>query len=112
MRISPSQAISLLRSGQVMAIPTETVYGLAACLDQPAAIEHIFVLKGRPRANPLIIHVADWRDIQRYVAHYPPDFEVLAQTFWPGALTCILPVHSHVPSIVRAGLPTAGFRVP
>lgn len=112
MRITLSQAIAALQSGKVIAVPTETVYGLAACLDQPNAIEHIFILKGRPRANPLIIHLADWQDTQRYITSYPPGFEVLAQAFWPGSLTCILPVHSNVPSIVRAGLPTAGFRVP
>jgi L-threonylcarbamoyladenylate synthase len=112
MRISLDEAISLLRSGHVIGVPTETVYGLAACLDQPVAIECIFDLKKRPRANPLIIHIEDWQDVQHYVTHYPPDFEKLAQTFWPGSLTCILPVHAHVPSIVRAGLSTAGFRVP
>ena len=100
MRIHLSEAISNLKSGQVTAVPTETVYGLAACLNQPEAIEHIFELKGRPRANPLIIHVADWQDIQHYAIHYPPCFESLAQTFWPGPLTCILPVHSDVPSFV------------
>lgn len=112
MRISFDQAISLLQSEQVIGVPTETVYGLAACLDQPAAIEHIFELKKRPRANPLIIHIAGWQDVQPYVTHYPSEFEKLAQSFWPGSLTCILPVHSNVPSIVRAGLLTAGFRVP
>ncbi len=112
MRLTLSQSIVMLRSGQVMAVPTETVYGLAACLDQPTAIERIFALKGRPRANPLIIHFADWQQIGRYVTHYPPNFEALATTFWPGSLTCVLPVHAEVPSIVRAGLPTAGFRVP
>lgn len=112
MRILLDQATSLLRSGQVIGVPTETVYGLAACLDQPTAIEHIFALKKRPRANPLIIHLADWQDVQQYVTDYPPNFELLAQTYWPGSFTCILPVHAHVPSIVRAGLPTAGFRIP
>lgn len=113
MRISLSQTISALQSGQVIAVPTETVYGLAASLSQPAAIEKIFALKGRPRANPLIIHVGDLADIRHYVTEYPPGFEALAQTFWPGPLTCILPVHtSRVPSLVRAGLPTAGFRMP
>lgn len=112
MRISLLEATSLLRAGQVIGVPTETVYGLAACLDQPAAIDHIFTLKGRPRANPLIIHLADWRDLYQYVIDFPSGFEALAKTFWPGSLTCILPVHSGIPSIVRAGLPTAGFRVP
>lgn len=112
MRISLEQSISLLQSGEVVAVPTETVYGLAACMNHPEAIERIFTLKKRPRSNPLIIHVADWHDIRRYVVNFPPDFEKLAGAFWPGSLTCILPVHSEVPSIVRAGLPTAGFRVP
>lgn len=112
MRISLSQAIAQLQSGQVIAVPTETVYGLAACLDQPTAIERIFALKGRPKANPLIIHIAHWQDVHRYVHACPPHFEALAKTFWPGALTCILSVKSGVPSIVRANLPTAGFRVP
>lgn len=112
MHISLKQAISLLRSGYVVGVPTETVYGLAASLEQPAAIERIFELKKRPHANPLIIHVADWKALQPYATHYPPGFEQLAQTFWPGSLTCILPVDTHVPEIARAGLPTAGFRVP
>ena len=112
MRLSLAQAISLLQSGQVIAVPTETVYGLAAGLNHPGAIEQIFELKGRPRSNPLIIHVAHWHDIQHYVTHFPPDFETLAKRCWPGSLTCILPVHTTVPSIARAGLSTAGFRVP
>lgn len=112
MRVSLLQAIELLRSGNVVAVPTETVYGLAACLNQPSTIEKIFALKNRPRANPLIIHVDDWRGISPFVLDYPPGFEALARTFWPGSLTCILPVQPFVPSIVRAGLSTAGFRVP
>jgi L-threonylcarbamoyladenylate synthase len=113
MRISLSQAIQTLQEGQVVAVPTETVYGLAACLNQPAAIAQIFNLKRRPLANPLIIHVADVQDIACYATAFPPDFEKLAHDFWPGALTCILPIQEvKVPSLVRAGLPTAGFRVP
>lgn len=112
MRLNLSQSISALRSGEVIAVPTETVYGLAASLEHPEAIERIFTLKGRPRANPLIIHVADMRDIEKYVVSFPPHFEEIVNAFWPGSLTCILPVRSNVPSNVRAGLPTAGFRVP
>ncbi len=113
MRISLSQAISALQSGQVIAVPTETVYGLAASLGHLEAIERIFALKGRPLVNPLIIHVSDFQDIKEEVTHYPPGFEALAETFWPGSLTCILPINpSRVPYLVRAGLPTAGFRVP
>lgn len=112
MRISLEQASNYLKSGHVVAVPTETVYGLAASLNHPAAIDKIFSLKGRPRANPLIIHVANRRDIDSYAIEYPPDFELLAQTFWPGSLTLILPVNSSVPELARAGLPTAGFRIP
>lgn len=112
MRISLSQAISALQQGGVVAIPTETVYGLAASLHHPLAIERLFALKGRPLANPLIIHLAHVEQIAQYVRYYPPDFERLIQAFWPGPLTCILPITSQVPSMVRADLPTAGFRIP
>ena len=113
MRISISRAISELQSGQVVALPTETVYGLAACLNQPIAIEKIFALKGRPHANPLIIHLADINDIENYVSYFPPGFKSLAESFWPGPLTFILPIHVNlIPSIARANLSTAGFRIP
>lgn len=113
MRISLSQAIVALQSKQILAVPTETVYGLAASLNHPSAIEQLFALKGRPLVNPLIIHISDLQQLSAYVKTYPPHFEELVQTFWPGSLTCILPVvHSSIPSLVRAGLPTAGFRLP
>lgn len=112
MRISLEQAATLLKAGNVVAVPTETVYGLAACLDNPLAIEKIFALKGRPRANPLIIHVADRKEIDRYAIDHPPFFEELAEAFWPGPLTLVVPVNSSVPEIARAELPTAGFRIP
>lgn len=112
MRISLEQTASYLKDGYVVAIPTETVYGLAACLNSSLAIEKIFALKGRPLSNPLIIHVADHVAIADYAGHYPPQFENLANVFWPGPLTIILPVNARVPAIARAGLPTAAFRVP
>ncbi len=112
MRIEIEQAISLLRSGNVVGVPTETVYGLAACLDQPKAIEKIFELKNRPKINPLIIHLSTIDQIFKYTHTIPVGFEELAKNFWPGPLTCILPVNDTVPSIARAGLPTAGFRIP
>lgn len=112
MRISLSQAITLLREGEVISVPTETVYGLAACLDKACSIDQIFELKQRPRINPLITHLADSEDIKSYVKELPPQFEALAEAFWPGPLTLILPVGDAVPTVVRAGLPTAAFRVP
>lgn len=112
MRLSLEQIAAYLQGGNVAAVPTETVYGLAACLHAPHAIEEIFALKGRPLANPLIIHVADRREIADYVRDFPPHFGALAEAFWPGPMTLILPVNQRVPSIARAGLPTAGFRIP
>lgn len=113
MKIDVSQAVSLLNQGEVVALPTETVYGLAASLNQPEAIKEIFKLKGRPLANPLIIHVASQKEIEEYAPDFPPGFEALAEAFWPGPLTLILPIHAEkIDPIVRAHLPTAGFRIP
>jgi L-threonylcarbamoyladenylate synthase len=113
MKIDLQQAIFLLKHGHVVGLPTETVYGLAACLNQPLAIEKIFELKNRPLANPLIIHVADQREVDAYVTDFPPGFAELAKAFWPGPLTLILPIKPPmIHSIVRADLPTAGFRFP
>jgi len=112
MRTTLSEAVSLLLSSHVVAVPTETVYGLAACLNHPTAIEKIFALKKRPKSNPLIIHIANSNDLNRYVIEFPPGFEALAEKFWPGPLTCILPVNTLIPSEARAGLKTAGFRIP
>ena len=113
MKIDVIQAISLLRQGEVVALPTETVYGLAACLDQPEAIKRVFELKGRPSTNPLIIHVAKKSEIENYTSQTLPDFYDLAEAFWPGPLTLVLPILTDkVPSIVCANLPTAAFRIP
>lgn len=113
MRISVQEAIDNLQKGQVIAIPTETVYGLAASLACPDAIKQIFALKNRPPANPLIIHVSDLSQLIPLAANFPPHFHALAQAFWPGPLTMILPIQpDRVDSHVRAGLETAGFRMP
>lgn len=113
MRLSFSQAVLALTAGQVIAVPTETVYGLAACANHPEAISKIFQLKQRPLTNPLIIHIANTSTIGDFVTNFPPHFEKLAAAFWPGPLTCILPVNTAVVHVsIRAGLPTAGFRVP
>lgn len=113
MKVTVSQAIAYLNQGEVVALPTETVYGLAASLHHTAAIEQVFKLKGRPLANPLIIHVAHLHEIQEYALAYPPDFEMLAQAFWPGPLTLILPIKTDkIDPLVRANLATAGFRIP
>lgn len=113
MRISLEEAAALLKTGEIVAVPTETVYGLAASLERPDAIAKVFTSKGRPSNNPLIIHVATIEQITDYVDNFPPFTKELAQAFWPGPLTLVLPIiEKQIPSQARAGLPTAAFRVP
>jgi L-threonylcarbamoyladenylate synthase len=113
MRISLEHASHLLQEGNVVAVPTETVYGLAASLHSPKAIESIFTLKGRPSDNPLIIHVSSIQEVERFVTFLPPHFRALADCFWPGPMTLVLPIDEKlIPSFPRAGLPTAAFRIP
>jgi L-threonylcarbamoyladenylate synthase len=103
----------MLSSGAVVAVPTETVYGLAASIDHPSAIDAIYRIKGRPSTNPLIVHIASLAHLHRYAVDLPPGFDALAASFWPGPLTVILNVDpTAVPAAVRAHLPTAGFRIP
>ena len=113
MRITLEQASNLLISGKVVAVPTETVYGLAASIAHPTAIETIYSVKGRPSNNPLIIHVSSLDQMTPYATEIPPFFYELASAFWPGPLTVVLPIHTDlVPDKIRAGLPTAAFRIP
>lgn len=113
MRIQLKQAVSLLQSGNVVSIPTETVYGLAAWIHSPDAIAQVFQLKNRPAINPLILHLAKTDQILHYVSSVPDEFFSLAKAFWPGPLTIILPVNTQkVPSIARAELETCAFRIP
>ncbi|CAF22917.1 L-threonylcarbamoyladenylate synthase [Candidatus Protochlamydia amoebophila] len=113
MRINVEEAIEKLLANQLVAMPTETVYGLAARLTCPGAIKKIFEIKGRSLVNPLIIHVANPIDVCAYAIALPPHFDALTHAFWPGPLTLIVPIQLDlVDSIVRAGLPTAAFRMP
>jgi len=113
MLISVEKAVELLNNGQVVAVPTETVYGLAGSLSKPQAIDKVFALKGRPAKNPLIIHIHDIEQLRQYAAEYPPDFDKLIEHFWPGPLTVVLKINeSTISSKARAGLPTAAFRMP
>lgn len=113
MRISFLEAVKMIKNGSVVALPTETVYGLAASIHQPEAIESIFNLKNRPRINPLIIHLANFEQISLYVETLPINFKELVDFFWPGPLTCILPIKKKsIHSNVTASLSTAGFRIP
>src|SRR2546421_11092497 len=106
------RAAALIRSGEVVAFPTETVYGLGADALQPRAVERIFVAKGRPLSDPLIVHIADERALFDLTTSLPEQVEQLTQTFWPGPLTLILPRSPRVPAIVSAGLETVAVRMP
>lgn len=115
MRETLTQIAHRLIQGEVAAVPTETVYGLAASLRFPKAIDEIFVLKKRPANNPLIIHLAAKEDLFFYSpqANDLPHLDALIQAFWPGPLTLVVPIDiSSVPEKVRAGLATAAFRMP
>lgn len=112
MRISLDEAASLLRQGQVVAIPTETVYGLAADASNDAALQQIFAIKQRPADHPLIVHIADIDQVQHWVTAFPLLARKLAEAFWPGALTLVLPAQAHVSRVVRGGESTVALRVP
>jgi len=113
MKITHEEASALLKAGHLVSLPTETVYGLAACLNQPDAIKNIFKLKGRPLNNPLIIHLCHAKQVEEYRLDHIPKFYELASAFWPGPLTMVVPVDTQkIPTIVRANLSTAAFRIP
>lgn len=105
-------AVEILRCGGLVAFPTETVYGLGANALDAAAVERIFVAKGRPANNPIIVHVADAVHASRVAASWPMIASKLAGRFWPGPLTLVLPKKETVPDIVTAGAPTVAVRVP
>lgn len=113
MRTTLEETAKLLLQGAVVAVPTETVYGLAASIHHENAIDQIFALKNRPRVNPLIVHIADREQIDPFVEQYPPFFDEFAAHFWPGPLTLILPVKTGaLHPTITAGLVTGAFRVP
>ncbi len=106
-------AATILRGGGLVAVPTETVYGLAARADDGAAVAGIYAAKGRPSFNPLIVHVADKAQAET-LAMFPPLAHALADAFWPGPLTLVLPRPADAPvaSLVTAGLTTIALRCP
>ncbi|MEC9488599.1 MAG: L-threonylcarbamoyladenylate synthase [Halanaerobium sp.] len=106
------RAGSLLRKGELVAFPTETVYGLGASALKPEAINKIFQAKGRPQDNPLIIHIVEEGQLERLVAKMPPSAYNLAEKFWPGPLTLVLEKEDGVPGEVTAGLPSVAVRMP
>src|SRR5437879_5433753 len=101
-----------LRAGEVVALPTETVYGLTANALDPKAVARIFEIKNRPTHNPIIVHVASLDLAKRCVSAWPENATKLAAAFWPGPLTLVLPRAPEVPDIVTAGGGTVGVRWP
>lgn len=102
----------LLRAGEVVALPTETVYGLAANALDAQAVSRIYEIKGRAAHNPIIVHVASVEMARRCVTTWPALADKLARAFWPGPLTLVLPKAKDIPGIVTAGGPTVGVRWP
>ncbi|MEW6302493.1 MAG: L-threonylcarbamoyladenylate synthase [Verrucomicrobiota bacterium] len=111
-RAAVARAAEALRAGEVVAVPTETVYGLAANAFDADAVRRIFEIKGRPAHNPIIVHVADREMARRCVSDWPSVAEELANSFWPGPLTIVLPRAKEIPDVVTAGGDTVGVRWP
>lgn len=110
--VSIDQAVAILRAGGLVAIPTETVYGLAARADDAAAVASIFEAKGRPRAHPLIVHLADASELEAWASEVPPAARRLADVLWPGPLTLVVKRAAHVSDEVTGGRSSVALRVP
>ena len=106
------QAVAALRRGELVGLPTETVYGLAADAGNPEAVRAIFALKGRPADHPLIVHIASVAQLSRWARTVPDAARALAEAFWPGPLTLILPRQPEVSDAVTGGQDTVGLRCP
>lgn len=106
------QAASLILQGELVAFPTETVYGLGASAFLPRAVEKIFTAKERPGGNPLLVHVSQREQINALVGEVPKEAVLLMDTFWPGPLSIVLPARPEVPPVVTGGKPNVGLRMP
>ena len=109
---TPVIAAEIIKNGGLVAIPTETVYGLGADGLNPQAVAKIFEAKGRPQDNPLILHISGPEEMEDYCHHIPQAAYLLAEKFWPGPLTIVLPARSRVPMSTRANLPSVAIRCP
>lgn len=107
-----SRAVDLLNQDKLVAIPTETVYGLAGNIYSEKAIKGIFEMKQRPLFNPLIVHIYDVRQVRELTTDFPEKAQKLAQKFWPGSLTLILPKNEKVPNLITANKNSVGIRMP
>lgn len=109
---SIKKAAELIRAGEVVGMPTETVYGLAANAFNENAVRKIFAAKGRPADNPLIVHVSSFEEISPLVTEIPVLAQKCAELFWPGPLTMIMPKSDMIPMVTSGGLDTVGIRMP
>jgi L-threonylcarbamoyladenylate synthase len=105
-------AVEALRAGELVAFPTETVYGLGADASNPSAVRKIFELKGRPATHPVIVHLSDSAQLQRWVRQVPAVAQALAQKFWPGPLTLVLKRAPAVSDVITGGQDTVAVRIP
>ena len=105
-------AVDALRAGDVIGLPTETVYGLAADASNPVAVARIFAIKGRPSTHPVIVHIGDAAELPRWARDVPAEAHALIQEFWPGPLTLVLPRAASVPLEVTGGQDTVAIRMP
>lgn len=112
MNVTLEKAVHLIERGETVAIPTETVYGLAADAFNINAVKKIFEQKGRPAENPLIVHISDWDQLTELAQEIPEDAKKLADQFWPGPLSFVLRKKNTVPDIVTGGLETVAVRMP
>lgn len=107
-----AKAIAILNRGELVAIPTETVYGLAGNIFNEVSVKKIFTTKNRPEYNPLIVHIPSKDYLKKVVSEIPEKAQQLADAFWPGSLTLILPKHKSIPDLVTGGKGTVGIRIP
>lgn len=107
-----AKAKALLRAGELVAIPTETVYGLAANAFDAKAVLKVFEVKNRPSFDPLIVHSSSLAQARSFLREVPPEAQRLAEAFWPGPLTMLLPKNERIPDVVTSGLPAVAVRVP
>ncbi len=110
--VTPAQAAERLKNDQVVAVPTETVYGLAGRMHSEAALTRIFATKKRPFFDPLIVHVRDIPQARSLAKDWPQAAQILAEAFWPGPLTLVMPKSELVSSLITSGLGTVGIRCP
>jgi L-threonylcarbamoyladenylate synthase len=106
------RVVACIKAGGLAVVPTETVYGLGADAEQPAAVVRLFEVKGRPTSHPLIVHIGAVELLDEWVTNIPPHAAVLAETCWPGPLTLLLPRSRRVADVVTGGRDTVGIRVP